>query len=109
MEKFEHGVMSAILCLVAVEKRASRSPPRSDLRLKHSTLFCAVFKILLVGDTGVGKSALLMRFTQDRSVSVRVAKGSGAASESNATVNSLEESWVAGLRTCLQQLGWISA
>lgn len=25
-----------------------------------------VFKILLVGDTGVGKSALLMRFTQDR-------------------------------------------
>ena len=25
-----------------------------------------VFKLLLVGDTGVGKSALLLRFTQDR-------------------------------------------
>lgn len=28
--------------------------------------FQHVFKLLLVGDTGVGKSALLLRFTQDR-------------------------------------------
>eukprot|EP00892_Ulva_mutabilis_P011867 jgi/Ulvmu1/9052/UM005_0145.1 len=28
--------------------------------------FDHIFKILLVGDTGVGKSALLLRFTQDR-------------------------------------------
>lgn len=40
-----------------------------------------MFKILLVGDTGVGKSALLMRFTQDRSVSVRTAKAALCSSK----------------------------
>ena len=37
-----------------------------DSMVEAADTFDHVFKILLIGDTGVGKSALLLRFTQDR-------------------------------------------
>ena len=47
--------------------------------------FQHVFKILLVGDTGVGKSALLLRFTQDRCCQCQKAQKHHSSMHSNGT------------------------
>lgn len=65
------GLFVQLFCCAVVLVSAVGCEKRSLAELALTALNRnAVFKILLVGDTGVGKSALLMRFTQDRSVSV---------------------------------------